>query len=337
MNTEKSPEAFRTISEVSDWLGTPAHVLRFWESRFREIKPVKRAGGRRYYRPADMELLGGIKKLLHEDGMTIRGVQKLLREQGVRRVADLSPPLIPEGAAPDPSAPPAPRPAAPTGRRDGPADRESDGLAGAAPTPATPPLRPGPPWSTDATPGADAEDEGGTGPSSTPSSTPAEAAAPEADMVEDAPAEADASARIVPFVLDRPLRPDPPEPAAAPGPAEGTATPDLFATDPGAPAKPDPDPEPDLFAMRDPAPEPGPQAHPDPRPDSRPDPRPAPAPARPAQRLPAIPPDPDDAAPLPATARPPLRGFRRPHGKPDARLSDLFGKLAALRDRMGDR
>lgn len=87
----KSPDAFRTISEVSEWLETPAHVLRFWESKFTQVKPVKRAGGRRYYRPGDMELLGGIKKLLHEDGMTIKGVQKVLREQGVRYVAGLSP------------------------------------------------------------------------------------------------------------------------------------------------------------------------------------------------------------------------------------------------------
>jgi DNA-binding transcriptional MerR regulator len=88
---DKSPDAFRTISEVADWLGTPAHVLRFWESRFSQVKPVKRAGGRRYYRPSDMVLLGGIKKLLHDDGMTIRGVQKLLREHGVRYVASMSP------------------------------------------------------------------------------------------------------------------------------------------------------------------------------------------------------------------------------------------------------
>ncbi len=87
----KSPDAFRTISEVSEWLETPAHVLRFWESKFTQVKPVKRAGGRRYYRPADMELLGGIKKLLHEDGLTIKGVQKVLREQGVRYVSGLSP------------------------------------------------------------------------------------------------------------------------------------------------------------------------------------------------------------------------------------------------------
>jgi resuscitation-promoting factor RpfA len=90
---EKSPDAFRTISEVADWLGVPTHVLRFWESRFTQVKPVKRAGGRRYYRPSDMELIGGIKRLLHDDGMTIRGVQKLLREKGVRHVASLSPPL----------------------------------------------------------------------------------------------------------------------------------------------------------------------------------------------------------------------------------------------------
>ena len=91
--TSKSPDAFRTISEVADWLDVPTHVLRFWESRFSQVKPVKRAGGRRYYRPGDMRLLGGIKRLLHDDGLTIRGVQKLLREEGVRHVAALSPPL----------------------------------------------------------------------------------------------------------------------------------------------------------------------------------------------------------------------------------------------------
>jgi len=90
---EKSPDAFRTISEVAEWLDVPTHVLRFWESRFSQVKPVKRAGGRRYYRPTDMQLIGGIKKLLHEDGMTIRSVQKLLREEGVRHVASFSKPL----------------------------------------------------------------------------------------------------------------------------------------------------------------------------------------------------------------------------------------------------
>lgn len=92
---DKSPDAFRTISEVADLLDTPAHVLRFWESRFPQIRPVKRAGGRRYYRPADVALLGGIRQLLHEQGLTIRGVQKILREQGIRHVAG----LVHEGAA----------------------------------------------------------------------------------------------------------------------------------------------------------------------------------------------------------------------------------------------
>ena len=87
---DKSPDAFRTISEVADVLETPAHVLRFWESRFPQIKPVKRAGGRRYYRPSDVALLAGIKRLLHDEGLTIRGVQKILRDQGARHVAGLS-------------------------------------------------------------------------------------------------------------------------------------------------------------------------------------------------------------------------------------------------------
>ncbi|MDA0222034.1 MAG: MerR family transcriptional regulator [Proteobacteria bacterium] len=89
----KSADAFRTISEVSDWLETPAHVLRFWESRFTQVKPVKRAGGRRYYRPTDMMLLGGIRRLLHDDGITIKGVQKIMREKGVKYVSSLSLPL----------------------------------------------------------------------------------------------------------------------------------------------------------------------------------------------------------------------------------------------------
>lgn len=96
---DKSPDAFRTISEVAEGLEIPAHVLRFWESRFPQIRPVKRAGGRRYYRPADVALLTGIKRLLHDEGMTIRGVQKILREQGVRHVAGLSGQEVPDDAA----------------------------------------------------------------------------------------------------------------------------------------------------------------------------------------------------------------------------------------------
>lgn len=101
----KSAEAFRTISEVSDWLETPAHVLRFWESRFSQVKPVKRAGGRRYYRPTDMLLLGGIRRLLHDDGITIKGVQKIMREKGVKYVSSLSADL-PEAGSPDPATKP---------------------------------------------------------------------------------------------------------------------------------------------------------------------------------------------------------------------------------------
>jgi DNA-binding transcriptional MerR regulator len=85
----KSPEAFRTISEVSVELEVPQHVLRFWEGRFSQVKPVKRAGGRRYYRPEDVDLLRGIRTLLYLEGFTIKGVQKVLRERGLRYVAEL--------------------------------------------------------------------------------------------------------------------------------------------------------------------------------------------------------------------------------------------------------
>jgi DNA-binding transcriptional MerR regulator len=83
---DKAPDAFRTISEVAEELNVPQHVLRFWESRFREIKPLKRGGGRRYYRPDDIGLLRGIHHLLYGEGYTIRGVQRILRDQGVRFV-----------------------------------------------------------------------------------------------------------------------------------------------------------------------------------------------------------------------------------------------------------
>lgn len=85
----KAPEAFRTISEVADELDLPQHVLRFWESRFPTIKPMKRGGGRRFYRPQDVDLLRGIRHLLYGDGYTIRGVQRILREQGARAVQSI--------------------------------------------------------------------------------------------------------------------------------------------------------------------------------------------------------------------------------------------------------
>jgi DNA-binding transcriptional MerR regulator len=93
---EKAPDAFRTISEVAEELDVPQHVLRFWESRFREIRPMKRGGGRRYYRPDDVDLLRGIRHLLYGEGYTIRGVQRLLREQGVRFVQTVWQPGAPQ-------------------------------------------------------------------------------------------------------------------------------------------------------------------------------------------------------------------------------------------------
>lgn len=86
---DKAPDAFRTISEAAEELDVPQHVLRFWETRFSQIKPMKRAGGRRYYRPGDVELLKGIRSLLYREGYTIRGVQKILKEDGIAHVAGI--------------------------------------------------------------------------------------------------------------------------------------------------------------------------------------------------------------------------------------------------------
>jgi DNA-binding transcriptional MerR regulator len=83
---DKAPDAFRTISEVADELDLPQHVLRFWETRFSQIRPMKRGGGRRYYRPNDVDLLNGIRQLLYGEGYTIRGVQRILRDHGVAHV-----------------------------------------------------------------------------------------------------------------------------------------------------------------------------------------------------------------------------------------------------------
>ena len=93
---EKAPDAFRTISEVAQDLDVPQHVLRFWESRFRDIKPMKRGGGRRYYRPEDINLLRGIRHLLYGEGYTIRGVQRILREQGAKFVQAVWQPGAPQ-------------------------------------------------------------------------------------------------------------------------------------------------------------------------------------------------------------------------------------------------
>src|SRR5690349_11485777 len=98
---DKSPDAFRTISEVAEDLDIPQHVLRFWETRFTPIKPLKRGGGRRYYRPEDIELLRGIRHLLYGEGYTIKGVQRILKEEGVRFVQSVG---RGDAAAPAPNA-----------------------------------------------------------------------------------------------------------------------------------------------------------------------------------------------------------------------------------------
>ena len=102
----KGPEAFRSISEAADALGVPQHVLRFWETKFSFIRPMKRAGGRRFYRPGDLAVLAEVRRLLHEEGYTIKGVQKLHRELGAKRFVT--------GEAAPPPASDAPRPAQPT-------------------------------------------------------------------------------------------------------------------------------------------------------------------------------------------------------------------------------
>ena len=111
---DKAPDAFRTISEVAEDLDIPQHVLRFWETRFSQIKPMKRSGGRRYYRPDDVDLLRGIRRLLYGEGYTIRGVQRILREQGVKAVQGLADESVP---------PPSPT------RRAGPSDHDEEAAA----------------------------------------------------------------------------------------------------------------------------------------------------------------------------------------------------------------
>ena len=104
---DKAPDAFRTISEVAEDLDIPQHVLRFWESRFAQIRPMKRGGGRRFYRPEDVDLLRGVRHLLYGEGYTIRGVQRILREQGASFVQDIwrpgAQPLAPQAAEDDES------------------------------------------------------------------------------------------------------------------------------------------------------------------------------------------------------------------------------------------
>ena len=101
----KGPEAFRTISEAADELSVPQHVLRFWETKFPFIRPMKRAGGRRFYRPSDIAVLRGVRTLLHDEGYTIKGVQRLHREQGLRRLVAAGEGEGAEASSPGQSAP----------------------------------------------------------------------------------------------------------------------------------------------------------------------------------------------------------------------------------------
>ena len=120
---DKAPDAFRTISEVADDLDIPQHVLRFWETRFAQIKPMKRSGGRRYYRPDDVDLLRGIRRLLYSEGYTIRGVQRILKEHGIKSVQGLI-----DASAAAPSFPPMDKAATPEHADEG--DDEPDIDAG---------------------------------------------------------------------------------------------------------------------------------------------------------------------------------------------------------------
>lgn len=120
-SSSKSPEAFRTISEAADALDLPQHVLRFWETRFTQIKPMKRSGGRRYYRPNDIALLKGIRHLLYVKGYTIKGVQRILQEQGLAFVADAPMEHASQGDRPaGPSLPAVPQPRQPAPKQDDP-------------------------------------------------------------------------------------------------------------------------------------------------------------------------------------------------------------------------
>ncbi len=247
----KSADAFRTIREVADWLGVAAHVLRFWESKFPQVKPVKRAGGRRYYRPSDMQLLGGIKVLLHDRGMTVRGVQRLLREEGTASVAALSPPLEPLEASPDlvegigEEAP---------WHADAAAERDRTD-AGAAPRSATPEPPPSLP---------------GFEPADLPPRPEADHAESQADkaaaLLAQLAADEDADGPLIEAPPDQPPEPEPEPDRAAkaeptPDPAPETA-PDAGPVPAPEQAEPEAGPEPAVAA----APEPGPETAPEPEP-----------------------------------------------------------------------
>ncbi|MDR5651714.1 MerR family transcriptional regulator [Ruixingdingia sedimenti] len=343
---EKSPDAFRTISEVADLLETPPHVLRFWETRFPQVRPVKRAGGRRYYRPADIALLAGIRALLHDQGMTIRGVQKILREQGVRHVMDLPEAVVPAGApaAIPPAQPPetAAPPAAAPGPTDLPERPDPPEAPGVEPVPeAADPLD----LSADAASADAGEDVAGQA-FAAPADLPDDAGQPGGVAEPAVLPGAEASSRPAPrlsLVSAAPPVPDPaaPPPEADPMPEDTAPQPEDAAMDPR---------QSDLFNHAAPPAD----SAPPPAPDSLPDPEPA-APADPARE--SVPPEsatislPDIAAedPVPETGAAPTAAARLRRLGPaalgrhraallsvHARLTDLHRRqTAAARGRRG--
>ncbi|MEL6585517.1 MAG: MerR family transcriptional regulator [Pseudomonadota bacterium] len=243
-SAEKSDGAFRTIREVADWLGVPTHVLRFWESKFDQIAPVKGAGGRRYYRPDDMRLLGGIKVMLHDQGLTIRGVQQKIDDEGTEALMDLSPRLeMPDGP---------PARTRKVIRNDAP---PADTPAKADPAPAAPPPEPlaDMPDAAEA-PAPDGNPEGGPeGGIDATGDAPPDTADPVTAAPEGAPSPAPAPVPKPDPVAAPPVDPTP---VAAPhaDPAPKTAAP-AEPSPVQAPAAPMPTPVP-------PAPQPTPTAHP---------------------------------------------------------------------------
>ncbi len=327
---EKSDGAFRTIREVADWLGVPTHVLRFWESKFSQIAPVKGAGGRRYYRPEDMRLLGGIKVMLHDQGMPIRGVSQKIDEDGADAVMVLSPDLdLPDAAA------------APRTRRVI-RQREDDGretrVMPAADAPARhidgvrtpPPARPEPPGET--TPPAEPDAETGAEPLAEPEVV-AMRPSPRPEPEEPEPSQPGDELSTGQLGDET----ETPQPSDEPieEPLDGSGQPDVPSTGRNlskAPATdPETGPEPDIELEPDAAPEPDPDDGPDPltepeptRPVGEPD-GPGPAALGPAA--------PDLPVPDPATPGDPAAEADRSIHVPAAnqrRLRRIIRKLRGL-------
>ena len=358
----KSADAFRTISEVADWLGVQTHVLRFWESKFTQVKPVKRAGGRRYYRPTDMLLLGGIRKLLHDDGLTIKGVQKILREEGVAHVADMSPALDDDTTATldgdlvthfgDDVEMPDATGDAPTGYDHAPFPAQPDETPDNAAPPQDTPEHAAPLPSFMRTPdpapapGQPFDEPDEDIPTLTPDFVPVDDMPTEAEAVfsepPDAPAEPFAAPEPTPAARDEKPEPDvmPPAPKSTPEPDPAfsdfeTSAPDQpedDATSPGPfdPPESDPDPEQDslpMFAHAPPAaPERVSEPEPEPEVEAAPTPRPRIVDAPDEVDI-----EPGDIAPSVLTKAVMLRDLTP--AQRDA-LRPLVSQLTALRDQM---